>query len=252
MRKKKFIAHFIILTLFIFGLGYFSSNMLEKESNKQYYQSLLNKAKKASAETIRIINNRHIDNKNAGIHFVYEGLLNTEPSFAFYQICKIKKNGFQPIISAKRHGAESIRINHNDVYDEQNEIKNNFITKYDYNIYHQDLAMENLPYGRLFIGFYKKSAIESNYEIYKHIFAFILGIIIVGILIFSWYYRKVDKIKPVLLLQAQQRSKANEKVHSVDKINLDELFDPKKESPFPEKDKQLKDNPTNTQRNKYG
>lgn len=171
-------------------MGYGGAILIEKRNINRWQRTLLTKAMNIGKKTAEILTNKRLTDKRSALKFIYKNFLDNEPSLAFCQIGKTKNGRFKPFLTDKRERSQMIMAHLNNLTNQEERLNKSFYPMFSYLIYQQNMHFKTRNYGKLFIAFNKDNLIHANVNIYRNVFTFTISTLILGILIFTWYYRK--------------------------------------------------------------
>ncbi|MDH4127518.1 MAG: hypothetical protein OEV44_02105 [Spirochaetota bacterium] len=201
MKKKSFASYFLFLAFGLFIMAYIGGYFIEKRKSKALYNNVLYKAEKMSERTHEILNNKLLNDKLLAINLIYKEFIDREPSVSFYQINKEKNGVLHPTVFGKRENSQIKIATLNEIINYKQQTENTLLSNNLYFIYHNDIFLKNKYYGKLLIVFDKTYLNHNNTRIYMICFAFALLMVISGLLIFTFFYKKEElKNKNINLL----------------------------------------------------
>ncbi len=187
--KKTYTIHFLILSITLFAIAYGASILIGEKVYRKQQGKWLMESRKLGQRTIEILGTKDLTDKSNLLDYIYKEYLNKEPALAFYQIGKMKKGLFQPMLGGKQANSPVFMINLNDLISPTGQTKNEFFQKGPFLIYNQDMLSGTQYYGKLFIAFDERIG-SSKLTVFIHIFSFTLGVLLLSIILFKWYQKR--------------------------------------------------------------
>ncbi len=187
--KKTYTIHFLILSIALFAIAYGASILIGDKGYRRQQGKWLMESRKLGQRTIEILGTNDFTDKSTLLDYIYKEYLNKEPALAFYQIGKMKKGLFQPMLGGKQTNSPVFMINLNDLISPTGQAKKEFFRKGPFLIYNQDMLSGTQYYGKLFIAFDERRG-PSKSKVFIHIFSFTLGVLFLSIVSFKWYQKK--------------------------------------------------------------
>ncbi len=187
--KKTYTIHFLILTLVLFAIAYGGSILIGDKRNEKQRREWLMESRKLGQRTIEILASNDFTDKANLLDYIYKEYLNKEPALAFYQIGRMEKGFFQPILGGKQAKSPVFMINLNDLISPTGQTKEEFFQKGPFLIYNQDMLSGTQYYGKLFIAFNEEMRLSKS-RVFIYVFSFILGLLVLSITLFKWYQKR--------------------------------------------------------------